>query len=69
MGQKTNPIGNRLGLIRTWDSIWYGGKNYGDKILEDHKIRSYLKLRLSKCSVAKIYIRRKTKYIDVIIDS
>ena len=53
MGQKTNPIGNRLGLIRTWDSVWYGGRNYGDKILEDHKIRSYLKLRLSKCSVAK----------------
>ena len=69
MGQKTNPIGNRLGLIRTWDSVWYGGRNYGDKILEDHKIRSYLKLRLSKCSVAKVYIRRKNKYIDIIIDT
>ena len=69
MGQKTNPIGNRLGLIRTWDSVWYGGRNYGDKILEDHKIRSYLKLRLSKCSVAKVHIRRKNKYIDIIIDT
>ncbi|MAZ00709.1 MAG: 30S ribosomal protein S3 [Flavobacteriales bacterium] len=69
MGQKTNPIGNRLGLIRTWDSVWYGGKDYGSKILEDHKIRAYLKLRLAKCSVAKVHIRRKNKYIDIIIDT
>ena len=39
MGQKTNPIGNRLGIIRGWDSNWYGGRNYGDKIAEDEKIR------------------------------
>ena len=38
MGQKTNPIGNRLGIIRGWDSNWYGGKNYGDKIEEDEKM-------------------------------
>jgi small subunit ribosomal protein S3 len=38
MGQKTNPIGNRLGIIRGWDSNWYGGNDYGDKLAEDHKI-------------------------------
>jgi small subunit ribosomal protein S3 len=48
MGQKTNPIGNRLGIIRGWDSNWYGGRNYGDKIAEDDKIRKYMHARLSK---------------------
>ena len=43
MGQKTNPIGNRLGIIRGWDSNWWGGRDYGDKIAEDDKIRKYLK--------------------------
>ena len=42
MGQKTNPIGNRLGFIRGWDSAWYGGKDFGDRILEDYKIRKYI---------------------------
>lgn len=42
MGQKTNPIGNRLGIIRGWESNWYGGNDYGDKIAEDSKIRKYL---------------------------
>ena len=42
MGQKVNPISNRLGIIRGWDSNWYGGKNFGDNILEDSKIRKYL---------------------------
>ena len=41
MGQKTNPIGNRLGIIRGWDSSWYGGRDYGDKLAEDDKIRKY----------------------------
>ena len=48
MGQKTNPIGNRLGIIRGWDSNWYGGKDYGDRLAEDFKIRRYLEARLSK---------------------
>ena len=48
MGQKTNPIGNRLGIIRGWDSNWYGGNDYGDKIAEDAKIRKYIHARLSK---------------------
>ena len=48
MGQKTNPIGNRLGIIRGWDSNWYGGNDYGDKIAEDDKIRKYIHARLAK---------------------
>ena len=67
MGQKTNPIGNRLGIIRGWDSNWYGGKNYGDKIEEDAKIRQYLKARLSKAGVSRIYIERTLKLITVTI--
>ena len=54
MGQKINPISNRLGIIRGWDSNWYGGNNYGDTILEDHKIRKYLNARLAKASVSRI---------------
>ena len=48
MGQKTNPIGNRLGIIRGWESNWYGGQNFGNKLAEDAKIRKYLRIRLSK---------------------
>ena len=51
MGQKTNPIGNRLGIIRGWDSNWYGGNDYGDKLAEDHKIRKYILLDLVLLSV------------------
>ena len=54
MGQKTNPIGNRLGIIRGWDSAWYGGTNFGDKLAEDSKIRKYVAARLSKASVSKV---------------
>ena len=58
MGQKTNPIGNRLGFIRGWDSVWYGGYNFGDRLSEDYKIRKYIRARLSKASVSKIVIER-----------
>ncbi len=54
MGQKVNPISNRLGIIRGWDSNWFGGKNYGDKLVEDYKIRKYLNARLAKAGIAKI---------------
>ena len=67
MGQKTNPIGNRLGIIRGWDSNWYGGNDYGDKIAEDAKIREYLKARLSKAGVSRIYIERTLKLITVTV--
>ncbi len=67
MGQKTNPIANRLGFIRGWDSAWYGGKNYGDKLAEDYKIRQYLNTRLRKASVSRIIIERTLKLITVTI--
>ena len=67
MGQKTNPISNRLGIIRGWDSNWYGGKDYGDRIAEDYKIRRYLDARLSKGGVSRIYIERTLKLVTVTI--
>ena len=67
MGQKTNPIGNRLGIIRGWDSNWYGGRDYGDKIAEDDKIRKYIRARLSKASVSNVIIERTLKIITITI--
>ena len=67
MGQKANPIGNRLGIIRGWDSNWYGGKNYADKLVEDEKIRKYLMARLMKGGVSKIVIERTLKLITVTV--
>ena len=67
MGQKTNPIGNRLGIIRGWESNWYGGNDYGDKIKEDSKIRKYLMVRLAKASVSRIVIERTLKLVTVTV--
>lgn len=67
MGQKTNPIGNRLGFIRGWDSNWYGGKDYSAKIEEDDKIRRYLHARLQRASVSKIIIERTLKVVTVTV--
>ena len=67
MGQKTNPIGNRLGIIRGWESNWYGGNDYGDKIAEDYKIREYVNARLSKASVSRVIIERTLKLVTVTI--
>lgn len=67
MGQKTNPIGNRLGIIRGWDSNWYGGRDYGDKLAEDEKIRKYIHARLAKASVSNVIIERTLKLITVTI--
>ena len=69
MGQKTNPIGFRLGVIKGWDSNWYGGKKFDAKLVEDDKIRKYLNARLSKASVSKIYIERTLKLITVTINT
>ena len=69
MGQKANPIGLRLGIIKGWDSNWYGGKHYADKLVEDEKVRNYLKVRLSKGSISKIIIERTMKLITVTINS
>ncbi len=71
MGQKTNPIGNRLGIIKGWDSMWFGGKNYADKLHEDYFIRKYIQDRIQKLSKSKIishiYIDRDLKKITVTI--
>lgn len=69
MGQKTNPIGNRLGFIHGWESNWYGGNDYTERIVEDDKIRKYLNARLFKASIAKIVIERTLKLVTVTIHS
>lgn len=67
MGQKVNPISNRLGIIRGWDSNWYGGTDTPQKLLEDNKIRKYLAVRLAKTGVSRIVIERTVKLITVTI--
>jgi small subunit ribosomal protein S3 len=69
MGQKINPISNRLGIIKGWDSNWYGGDNYVDKLIEDEKIRKYLFARLAKASVSKIIIERTLKLITITVNT
>jgi small subunit ribosomal protein S3 len=67
MGQKTNPIGNRLGIIRGWDSNWFADRDYADKVIEDEKIRNYLNARVQKGGIARIIIERTLKRITVTI--
>lgn len=67
MGQKCNPISNRLGIIRGWDSNWYGGNDYTEKLVEDQKIRDYLNARLANANVARIIIERTLKLITVTV--
>lgn len=69
MGQKTNPIANRLGIIRGWDSNWYGGKKFEHKLIEDEKIRKYLNARLAKAGISKIVIERTLKLVTVTIQT
>ena len=67
MGQNVNPISNRLGIIRGWDSNWFGGKDFGDNLVEDQKIRKYLNERLAKASVSRIVIERTLKLVTITI--
>lgn len=67
MGQKANPIVNRLGIIRGWDSNWYGGKDFSDKLIEDQKIRKYLNARIQKGGISKIVIERTLNRITISI--
>lgn len=67
MGQKTNPIGNRLGIIKGWDSNWFGDKDYAQKVVEDEHIRKYLEARIHKGGIARIIIERTLKRITVTI--
>ncbi len=67
MGQKTNPIGLRVGIIRGWDSNWFESKSYAAKLLEDKKIRGYIRKRLQKAGIASIIIDRTSKNIILTI--
>ena len=69
MGQKVNPIANRLGIIKGWDSNWYGGRDFSEKLVEDDKIRKYLNVRLAKASISKIIIERTLKLVTVTIST
>ena len=69
MGQKTNPIGNRLGFIFGWESNWFDKGSYRDKIVEDDQIRKYLTARLSRASISKIIIERTLKLVTVTINT
>ena len=65
MGQKVNPIGLRLGIVKGWDSNWYGGKTFSDKLVEDHNIRKYIHARMPKGGISKIIIERTLKRITL----
>ena len=69
MGQKTNPIGNRLGIIKGWESSWFGGNNYAEGVAEDEKIRRYLRARVQKGGIARIIIERTLKRITVTVNT
>ena len=58
MGQKTNPIGFRLGIVRDWESNWFGGRRFGDKLKDDLRLRRYIRSRLQKASISMIQIER-----------
>lgn len=67
MGQKINPVGFRLGIVRGWDSSWFGGNNFADKLVEDHKIRKYVDARIQKGGIAKVVIERTLKRVTLTI--
>lgn len=67
MGQKINPVGFRLGVVRGWDSAWFGGKTLSDKLVEDQKIRNYVSARIPKGGIAKVVIERTLKRITLTI--
>src|SRR5271156_5937841 len=67
MGQKINPIANRLGIIRGWDSNWYGGNDYSEKLVEDERIREYINARVNKGGISKVLIERTLKRVTITI--
>lgn len=67
MGQKVNPISARLGIIRGWDSNWFGGKDFAEKLVEDEKIREYLNARINKGGIARVVIERTLKRVTITI--
>ncbi len=69
MGQKVNPIGFRLGIVKGWDSSWFGGKTFSDKLVEDEKIRKYVFARIPKGGISKIVIERTLKRITLTVST
>ena len=67
MGQKVNPTGLRLGIVRGWDSNWYGGKNFSNNLVEDQEIRKYIRARIQKGGISKIIIERTIKKITITV--
>jgi small subunit ribosomal protein S3 len=63
LGQKVNPIGLRLGIVKTWESRWYAGKNYADYILEDYNIRKFIKKKLYHAGISRVEIERSAKRV------
>jgi len=63
LGQKVNPIGLRLGIVKTWDSRWFAGKNYADYIIEDHQLRDFIKKKLYHAGISRIEIERSSKKV------
>jgi small subunit ribosomal protein S3 len=63
LGQKVNPVGLRLGIVKTWESRWFGGKNYAEYILEDHRLRKFIKEKLYHAGVSRIEIERSSKRV------
>lgn len=69
MGQKVNPIGLRLGIVKGWESNWYGGSSFSNKLLEDDRIRKYILARIPKGGISKIIIERTLKRITITINT
>ena len=69
MGQKTNPIGFRLGVIKSWDANWFDAKNIATKLSEDFKVRNYIKARKKNCGISRILVERTAKLMLITIDT
>jgi len=67
LGQKTHPVGLRLGIVKGWESNWYGGKDFSDKLVEDEQIRTYLRARIQRGGISKIIIERTLRKITITI--
>ena len=67
MGQKVNPHGLRVGVIKEWDSKWYAEKDFADNLVEDHEIRTFLKKRLYSAGISKIEIERASDRVKIIV--
>ena len=67
MGQKVNPHGLRVGVIKDWDSKWYAEKDFADNLVEDHEIRKFLKKRLYSAGISKIEIERASDRVKIIV--